>query len=184
MKRWMGCLVLFLAAVSVSPAAPPRKKTPAKRPVPVVARLVRLGAREHEAKPPIAITLVPGPVAGMGRQRARVWVRPLVDAERLEVKVVTQAGLEIVSGRREWRSAARKDGAQSEEVILAASGAGERRIIIAATLHFADGTAVSGVEAYVLNPDAQLPAVTPPGSREIIMPNGERVLEIPVHPGS
>lgn len=182
MRRWIGELALLLAMPGLCSAAPVRKAASVKQPVPVVTRLVRLGAKGHDARPLIAISLTPGAVVASGRQKARVWVRPLVDGERLEVNVLARGGLALAAGRRRWEGAARKSTALSEEVTLATAGPGERRLIITATLHRPDGSTISGVEAYVLNP-AAAPSGIPPGTRQITLPNGEKVIEIPVKPG-
>jgi hypothetical protein len=137
----------------------------------------------HMPAPPITITLVPGFRVGAGRQRARVWVKSLVDADHVEVKVETRDGLAIGHGRPRWQTAARKNVAVSEELILTASGKGERGILIAATLYFADGTSMTGVAAYILNPDGRRPDAPIPGTREILTPTGEKLLEIPLRPG-
>jgi hypothetical protein len=184
-RRGLGSPLLFLATASVClAAAPPRKPAPPKSKSPVVKRLVRLGTRAHMHSAPIVITLEPGAVDSSGRQRARVWIRPLVDAERMEVLIETWDGLTLARGRKSWQATARKDAAVSEDLLLAASGKGERGIVIAATLYFADGKSMGKPESFILNPGAPRTDTPLSTGREITLPDGKKLEVIPVQPGS
>jgi hypothetical protein len=109
-------------------------------------------------------------------------VTPLVDADQMEIKVETRDGLDLARGPRHWQVAARKNTAIQQEVMLKTSGKGERGLMIIATLHFADGTTMSGFAAYSLNPAAQAADSPVSSSREITI-DGEKLHVTPLPSG-
>jgi hypothetical protein len=180
MKQVTGSLALFLAATSVClAAAPARKAAPVKAKRPVVARLVRLNARSHKPSPPIIFEFVPGEVVADGQQRARVSVTPLVDADQIEIKIETRDGLDLAHGPHQWQVATRKNTAIQQDLLLTTSGKGERGLMVIATLHFPDGTTMTGFAAYALNPAGRSADTPVPGTREIII-DGEKLLVSPL----
>jgi hypothetical protein len=179
MKQVARSLALFLAATTVCTAAHSRKATPAKAKRPVVTQLVRMNAKAHKLSAPISFAFVPGEVLADGKQRARVSVTPLVDVDQVEIKIETRDGLELARGPHQWQVGARKNTAIQQDLLLTTSGKGERGLMIIATLHFPDGTTMSGFAAYTLNP-AGRPTDTPlPGTREIII-DGEKLQVTPL----
>lgn len=180
MNRVAGSMALFLAATAVGfAAAPARKATPAKTKRPVVTKLTRIGGKTHKPMAPISFEFVPGEVVADGRQRARVAVTPLVDADQVEIKIETRDGLGIARGPRQWQAGARKNTPIQQNLVLSTSGNGERGLTVIATLHFPDGTTMSGFAAFSLNP-AGRPTDTPNASSREITVDGERLLVTPL----
>jgi hypothetical protein len=109
-----------------------------------------------------------------------VVVTPGVNAKRIEVEIRAWDGLGVAQGRLRWPATARAGVAVSEDLILAVRGTGERRLLITATLVFADGTRLSGVENVLFNPRPRGAVEAPTaGGRAVTTPAGEQLLEIP-----
>ena len=175
-------MALVATAAGESAASVRRSQKPARSGA-VVRRLVVVNARSTKPMAPVKIELVPGAAAGLGRQRVQIVVQPGVEAERVVVTVRAIEGVSVVAGRRTWTASGSQGAASAEELILGASGRGQRRVVVSARLILAGERQMTGIREFVLNPEGPAAAaVSTSGARKVRGQGGEQIIEIPAGP--
>ncbi|HEX2081227.1 MAG TPA: hypothetical protein VHG08_26220 [Longimicrobium sp.] len=166
MKRTLlyPCL-LALAAAGAADAQMPEPRT------------LRLTRAEGKIAAPVDVEIVPLPDPGPGRRRVRVVARPSVDAPSLTIEIGAESGLSLPDGAVTWTGAARAGEEVVREVDFAVTGAGELRVVVAATLRYGESHQTS-VHELPLNPRG--PALTRSfDTRASRQPGGRTIIEIP-----
>jgi hypothetical protein len=174
--------VPFLSILLVVGAGRGEAARPARGPAGpgVVKKLLRTNQRSSGPAVPVRIEVRPGMVLPGGGQRMLVVVTPETHAPRLDITVIAEAGIRLAAGAPTASFPAVKGQSVTHAITLAGAGAGERRLIVTATLRLPRGRAMSGQAAYVLNPLPRDAAeARHPGGRRVTMPDGREVFAVP-----
>lgn len=146
----------------------------AQTPEPRTLRVVRA---EGKVTAPVDVEIAALPNPGPGRRRVRIVARPTVDAPSLTIEIGGESGLSLPDGPVTWTGAAQAGVEVAREVDFAVTGAGELRVVVAATLKYGDSHQTS-VHELPLNPGGE--ALTRSfRARASIHPGGRTIIEIP-----
>jgi len=176
---WSLTLSLAVTGAALAPAGAAPRTHSGKDARPLVSRMVRLNARDDKPAAPVAIAVVPGRVTAAGRQEVLVTATPGVRARQLILSVRAGDGLVVASRHADHTARGEAKVPVTRAVELAASGPGQRRVTVTATLVFANGARQTGIAAYLLNPQAPRVRPSSAGSRRVDTPDGRQILELP-----
>ncbi len=143
---------------------------------PGAARLARAEGKVTAAVE-VEITALPDP--GPGRRRVRIVARPTVDAPSMTIDVGGESGLSLPDGEFTWTGVAQAGQEVVREVDFAVTGAGELRVVVAATLKYGGGSSQTTVHELPLNPGAEAALTRSFRARASAQPGGRNIIEIP-----
>jgi hypothetical protein len=189
MKTGIAAGLLLALLLAGSRWAPGRPAPPA--PAGIASQLARVNGGSHTPGAPFQVRLTAGAVMAPGRQRVRLEVTPLADAERLEVEVEASDGLAVAAGKTRWEAPARKGETLSGELVLQRVAPrlppgsdlrrplDEQRLMVTVSLVRGEDERQGGVALWCVNRKRLRPEEAHPGSRRVRGRGGRGVIEIP-----
>jgi hypothetical protein len=141
------------------------------------SRTLRLARAEGKVTAPVDVEIATLPDPGPGRRRVRIVARPTVDAPSLTIDISGENGLSLPEASLTWTGAAQAGQEVAREVDFAVTGAGELRVVVAATLKYEGGSSQTSVHEFPLNPGAALTRSF--RARASTQPGGRNIIEIP-----
>jgi hypothetical protein len=170
MKRTLlyPCLLAFAVAGAADAQAPERNAG-------------RLAHAEGKVKAPVDVEITTLPDPAPGRRRVRIVATPTVDAPSMTIEISGENGLSLPEGTVSWTGPAVAEEEVAREVELVVTGAGEQRVVVAATLKYDGGSTQVALHEFPLNPGAGVQAALTRSfrTRAAAHPGGRNIIEIP-----